>query len=50
MSVVIPGGPVQGNVEVRMASAVDSDAFVRFNRAMALQTEDKDMRRHLNGE
>ena len=28
-------------VEVRMASAADGDAFVRFNRAMALETEDK---------
>ena len=28
-------------VQVRMASAADGDAFVRFNRAMALETGDK---------
>lgn len=29
------------NIEIRLASAIDADALVRFNRAMALETEDK---------
>jgi len=35
------GEHTRENVQVRMASAADGDAFVRFNRAMALETEDK---------
>lgn len=33
----------EGSLEVRLASAADSDAFVRFNRAMALETENKEL-------
>lgn len=33
--------PARANPQVRMATAADSDAFVRFNRAMALETENK---------
>ena len=30
-------------VEIRVANAADGDAFVRFNRAMALETENKEL-------
>lgn len=30
-------------VKIRVASAADGDAFVRFNRAMALETENKEL-------
>jgi GNAT superfamily N-acetyltransferase len=32
---------IRGNLQVRLASVSDRDAFVRFNRAMALETENK---------
>lgn len=32
------------NMDIRMASAVDGDTLVRFNRAMAMETEDKALR------
>jgi GNAT superfamily N-acetyltransferase len=31
------------SLEVRVADAADGDAFVRFNRAMALETENKEL-------
>jgi ribosomal protein S18 acetylase RimI-like enzyme len=31
------------SLEVRVANAADGDAFVRFNRAMALETENKEL-------
>jgi ribosomal protein S18 acetylase RimI-like enzyme len=31
------------NLKVRVADAADGDAFVRFNRAMALETENKEL-------
>lgn len=32
---------IHENIEIRMAGAVDADALARFNRAMALETEEK---------
>lgn len=41
MNDVNRGGLAPETLMVRIASAADSDAFVRFNRAMALETENK---------
>ncbi len=41
MSSVNRGDCGDDGLRVRMASAADGDAFVRFNRAMALETENK---------
>ena len=35
------GHDARENLQVRMASSADRDAFVRFNRAMALETENR---------
>ncbi len=43
MSSVNRGDCGDDELRVRMASAADGDAFVRFNRAMALETEDKEL-------
>ncbi len=37
------GEPTHVNVEVRMARAADDDAFVRFNRTTALETNSGSM-------
>jgi len=41
MNDVSPAEPSQENLRVRLATVDDRDAFVRFNRAMALETENK---------
>jgi ribosomal protein S18 acetylase RimI-like enzyme len=43
MSSVSQGNSADDGLRVRMASAADGDAFVRFNRAMALETEGKEL-------
>lgn len=37
------GGLTGEDLQVRVATAADGDAFVRFNRAMALETENKEL-------
>ena len=38
-----PCDPPDRGLQVRIATAADGDAFVRFNRAMALETENKSL-------
>lgn len=35
--------PADGNLSVRLGTAADAEAFVRFNRAMAMETEKREL-------